>query len=132
MAFDPQTYKRAVTEEWRRAAQGWHDWIPKINDWLNDATEKMLDEAEVRLGSRVIDIAAGHEEIVQAPLRFASVEECLRWRREASGTMQEMLRGLDDEAKEATWAEIADALRQYETSEGFESPCELLVCSARK
>lgn len=282
MAFDPQAYKRAVTEEWRRAAQGWHDWIPKINDWLNDATEKMLDEAEIRLGSRVIDIAAGdggqslaaaarvgasgevlatdiapefvkianavasrmdlrqlraevmdaealavpdghfdaaisrlglmylpalekglleihralrpggrvsaivftsaektpffsipvslirkrrglpppepgqpgpfslgapdalarrlreagyedvHEEIVQAPLRFASVEECLRWRREASGTMQEMLRGLDDEAKEATWAEIADALRQYETSEGFESPCELLICSARK
>jgi len=59
MAFDPQAYKRAVTEEWRRAAQGWHDWIPKIHDWLNDATEKMLDEAEIRLGSRVIDIAAG-------------------------------------------------------------------------
>ena len=73
-----------------------------------------------------------HEKIVQAPLRFTSTAECLRWRREASGTMQEMLSGLDDEAKDAIWTEIEDALRRYETSEGFESPCELLICSARK
>jgi hypothetical protein len=46
--------------------------------------------------------------------------------------MQEMLGGLDDETRETIWMEIADALRKYETSEGFESPCELLICSARK
>jgi hypothetical protein len=46
--------------------------------------------------------------------------------------MQEMLNGLDDEAKAAIWSEIADALREYETDDGFESPCELLICSARK
>lgn len=282
MAFDPETYKRAVTQEWGRAAQGWHEWIPKINDWLNDSTEMMLDEAEIRLGDRVIDIAAGdggqsvaaaarvgrsgevlatdiapefvrianavasrlnlpqlraevmdaealsvpdgrfdaaisrlglmylpdlekglleihralraggrlsaivfttaektpffsvpvslirkrralpppeagqpgpftlgkpgvlagwlrqtgytdvREHVVSAPLRFASVEECLEWRREASGTMQAMLRGLDDDAQEAIWREVAAALRRYETREGFESPCELLVCSGCK
>ena len=37
MAFEPEAYKTAVTQEWGRAAQGWHDCIPKINDWLNDA-----------------------------------------------------------------------------------------------
>lgn len=282
MAFDPQAYKRAVTQKWGRAAQGWHDWIPKINDWLQDATEKMLDEVEIHIGSKVIDIAAGdggqsvaaaarvgvsgevlatdivpefvsianavasrmdlpqlraevmdaealsvpderfdaaisrlglmylpvlekglleihralrpggrisaivfttaektpffsipvslirkrrglpppepgqpgpfspgtpgvlagrpsnagfedvHEHIVKAPLRFASTDECLRWRREASGTTQEMLSGLDEKAKESIWMEIEDALREYETTEGFESPCELLICSARK
>ena len=72
------------------------------------------------------------EEVVRAPLRLTSADECLRWRREASGTMQEMLNGLDDESKEAIWNEIADALREYEADDGFESPCELLICSARK
>jgi SAM-dependent methyltransferase len=282
VAFDPKAYKQAVTLEWGRAAQGWHKWIPKINEWLSHATEAMLDEAEIRLGSKVIDIAAGdggqsvaaaarvgvsgevlatdiapefvdianavaarmhlpqlraevmdaealsvpdgsfdaaisrlglmylpdlgrglleihrtlrpggrisavvfttaertpffsvpvsiirkrrglpppepglpgpfslgkpgvltgrlreagfedvREKVVNAPLRLASADECLRWRREASGTMQEMLGGLDDETRETIWMEIADALRKYETSEGFESPCELLICSARK
>jgi hypothetical protein len=46
--------------------------------------------------------------------------------------MQVMLNGLDDVAREAIWNEIADALREYETDVGFESPCELLICSARK
>jgi SAM-dependent methyltransferase len=282
VVFDPEAYKRAVTQEWGRAAQGWHDWIPMIDAWLNHATAAMLDNADIRLGSKVIDIAAGdggqsiaaaarvgvsgevlatdiapefvkianavasymhlpqfhaevmdaealsvpndrfdaaisrlglmylpdlgrglleirralrpggrvsaivfttaektpffsipvsiirrrrglpppesgmpgpfslgkpgllagrlreagyedvREEVVRAPLRLASADECLRWRREASGTMQEMLNGLDDEAKEAIWNEIADALRDYETDDGFESPCELLICSARK
>lgn len=282
MAFDPAAYKQAVKEEWGRAAQGWHEWIPAINAWLDAATETMLDQAEVAIGSRVIDIAAGdggqsisaaervgptgevlatdiapefvdlatavagklglsqlkaevmdaealkrpdgcfdaaicrlglmylpdlnkglleikrvlrpggrlsaivfttaektpffsipvkmirqkrglpppepgqpgpfslgtpgllaesmrtagflnvHEEVVEAPLRFASAEECVRWRREASGTMQQMLSGLDDEAKEAIWIEITDAMRRFETADGFVSPCEVLICSAQR
>jgi ubiquinone/menaquinone biosynthesis C-methylase UbiE len=59
MAVDPVAYKQAVTQEWKRAAQGWHCWIPAINAWLNDATETMLDQAGAERGSRVIDIAAG-------------------------------------------------------------------------
>jgi hypothetical protein len=46
--------------------------------------------------------------------------------------MQEMLRGLDDVEVKDIWAEILAALQQFETPDGFESPCELLVCSARK
>jgi hypothetical protein len=72
------------------------------------------------------------EQIIDSPLRFGSAEECVRWRREASGTLQEMLSGLDEGAKEAIWREIEEALRQFETPRGFESPCELLVCSAAK
>lgn len=282
MAFDPVAYKQAVKEEWERAAQGWHRWIPAINEWLNLATETMLDQANVRNGSRVIDIAAGdggqsvaaaervgssgrvlatdiapefvklangvasrleltqleaevmdaedltladnqfdaaisrlglmylpnlqkglseimrvlrpggrvsavvfttaekaphfsipakvireklglpspepgqpgpfslgaagalagnfktagyqdvREETIEAPLRFASAKECVQWRREASGSMQQMLRSLDDEAKEGIWQEVEEAMGQFETQEGFESPCELLICSAVK
>lgn len=282
MAFDPVAYKQAVKDEWERAAQGWHHWIPAINAWLQGATETMLDRAEVKDGSRVIDIAAGdggqsvaaagrvgssgevlatdiapefvklanavasrlgltqlkaevmdaealtlpdnrfdaaisrlglmylpnlrtglleikrvlrpggrisaivftsaektpffsipvkliqerrglpapepgqpgpfslgpagvlagsfeaagyrdvREQVVEAPLRFASANECVRWRREASGTMQQMLSGLDEAAKENIWNEVEEALRQFETPDGFESPCELLICSAIK
>ncbi len=72
------------------------------------------------------------ERVVQAPLRFSSTEECLKWRREASGTMQQMLSGLDEVEREAMWAEIAAALSRFETAEGFVSPCELIVCSAAR
>lgn len=279
MTFDPVGYKQAIKEEWGRAAQGWHDWIPAINEWLETATEMMLDQAGVVCGSRVIDIAAGDggqsisaarrvgptgevlatdiapefvelangvagrlklmqleavvmdaedltcednrfdaaisrlglmylpdlqrglqeimrvlrpggklsvvvftsaektpffsvpvqlirdsrglpppepggpgpfslggagvlagefraagfgkvkESVIEAPLRFSSADECLRWRREASGTMRQMLSGLDQQTKDAIWDEVAAALRTFETKDGFESPCDLLICS---
>lgn len=282
MAFDPVAYKQAVTQEWDLAASGWHRWIPTVNTWLHDATEMMLDQADVKIGSRVLDIAAGdggqsvtaaarvgntgsvlatdiapefvklansvastmgliqlkavvmdaeqltlpddeydavisrlglmylpnlqqsllemkrvlhsggrisalvfttakktpffsipvklirenrglsppdpslpgpfslgapgvlasefktagykdvQEQILEAPLRFASAKECVRWRREASGTMQQMLNGLNDDAKERIWIEVEDALSQFESQSGFESPCELLICSGIK
>jgi SAM-dependent methyltransferase len=81
-------------------------------------------------------ITAGYcdvrEQAIDAPLRFASAEECVRWRREASGTMQQMLSGLTDDATEEIWRAVEDAMRRFETPDGFESPCELLVCSATK
>ncbi|MBS9718537.1 class I SAM-dependent methyltransferase [Pseudohalocynthiibacter aestuariivivens] len=282
MSFDADAYKKAVTEEWGRAAKGWHAWIPEINEWLKNATERMLDAAHVEHRHKVIDIAAGdggqsiaaaervglhgevlatdivpefveiatfvttkmglkqlkaavmdaeelsvpdkhydaaisrlglmylpnlqralaeigrvlkpggrvsavvfttadktpffsipvrlirerrglsapiagqpgpfslgmpgiladqferagfseiEEEVFDAPLRFRSAEECVRWRREASGTMQQMLSGMDDTAKAAIWSEIIEALKQFEDESGFESPCELLLCSATK
>jgi len=282
MTFDPVAYKQAITQEWERAAQGWHRWIPTINAWLEEATETMLDQAIIKEGGRVIDIAAGdggqsvaaaqrvgssgevlatditpefvklanavasktgltqlkgevmdaesltvpdnqydaaisrlglmylpnlqkglseikrvlrpggrvsaivfttaekapffsipvklirerrglpspepgqpgpfslgtpgvlaqnlvkagfqdtQEQVIEAPLRFVSAEECVRWRREASGTIQQMLTGLDDQKKGKIWKEIEEALRQFETAAGFESPCELLICSAIK
>lgn len=282
MAFDPIAYKQAIKEEWTRAAPGWHRWIPEINAWLREATEKMLDEAGVKAGRRVIDIAAGdggqsiaaadrvgasgevlatdiapefvrlanavaarmdlgqmkaevmdaealslpdgrfdcaisrlglmylpdlhtalseirrvlrpggriaavvfttadktpffsipvrmirekrglsapepgqpgpfslgapgvlakhlesasfrdiREHVIQAPLRFGSAAECVQWRREASGTIQQMLSSLDDETMERIWDEIEDAMRQFQSPRGFESPCELLICSAAR
>lgn len=280
MAFDAEAYKQAITQEWGRAAQGWHRWIPTINTWLEEATVIMLDRAGIEKGGRVIDIAAGdggqsvaaanrvgpsgevlatdiapefvrlantvaskmnltqlrakvmdaesldvpgahydaaisrlglmylphlqkglaelkrvlrpggrvsaivfttaektpffsipinmirarrdlpppepgqpgpfslgapgvlvknlveagfqdaQEQVIEAPLRFASAKECVRWRQEASGTMQQMLSGLDHNEKEEIWSEIEEVLRQFETTENFESPCELLICSA--
>jgi hypothetical protein len=38
-----------------------------------------------------------------------------------------MMAGMDEAGRAATWREIEDALKQYETPEGFVGPCEMLV-----
>jgi SAM-dependent methyltransferase len=57
--FDPDTYKRSTREQWQTAAEPWHRWGPTLEDWLSEATEAMLDMADVRAGGRVLDVAAG-------------------------------------------------------------------------
>ena len=59
ITFDPETYKRTTRQQWQDAAEAWHRWGPTIEDWLGDATTRMLDAAGVGTGSRVLDVAAG-------------------------------------------------------------------------
>jgi SAM-dependent methyltransferase len=59
ITFDPETYKRTTRQQWQDAAEAWHRWGPTIEDWLGDATERMLDAAGVVPGSSVLDVAAG-------------------------------------------------------------------------
>jgi SAM-dependent methyltransferase len=57
--FDPIKYKETTREQWQNAAEAWHRWGPTLGQWLGQATEIMLDMADIRAGSRVLDIAAG-------------------------------------------------------------------------
>ncbi len=57
--FDPVKYKETTREQWQTAAEPWHRWGPTVDKWLGQATEKMLDMAEVGPGARVLDVAAG-------------------------------------------------------------------------
>jgi SAM-dependent methyltransferase len=57
--FDPVRYKETTREQWQAAAEPWNRWGPTIAQWLDPATEIMLDMAGVRAGSRVLDVAAG-------------------------------------------------------------------------
>ena len=57
--FDPITFKATTRAQWEAAAQAWHDWGPAIEAWLGPATTVMLDDARLKPGSRVLDIAAG-------------------------------------------------------------------------
>jgi SAM-dependent methyltransferase len=59
ITFNPETYKRTTRQQWQDAAEAWDRWGPTIEDWLGDATERMLDAAGVGPGSRVLDVAAG-------------------------------------------------------------------------
>lgn len=66
-------------------------------------------------------------ETVSAPLRMPSAADCVRFERESFGALHQMLGGLSEVERDATWEEIASELRQFEGPDGFEGPCELLV-----
>jgi SAM-dependent methyltransferase len=57
--FGPVKYKETTREQWQAAADAWHRWGSKFEEWLGQATEIMLDVAGVGPGSRVLDVAAG-------------------------------------------------------------------------
>ncbi|HEV8626367.1 MAG TPA: methyltransferase domain-containing protein [Acidimicrobiia bacterium] len=59
MAFDPVQYKTTTRQQWEDASEAWHRWGPTLEDWLGQATERMLDAAGVGAGARVLDVAAG-------------------------------------------------------------------------
>jgi SAM-dependent methyltransferase len=57
--FDPIKYKETTRQQWQTAAEPWYRWGPTVEEWLGQATEMMLDMAQVGSGSRVLDVAAG-------------------------------------------------------------------------
>jgi hypothetical protein len=69
---------------------------------------------------------------VDAPVRFSSAAECVRFERESFGALHQMLAGLDEAGREAAWEEIESELGRFEGPDGFEGPCELLVAAGTK
>ena len=63
---------------------------------------------------------------------MASVAECLRFERESFGALHQMLSGLDEPEREDAWDEIERELSQFDTSGGFEGPCELIVAAGTR
>ncbi len=59
LVFDAAKFKTTTRAQWENAAEAWHRWGPFLGRWLGPATERMLDLAGVREGSRVLDVAAG-------------------------------------------------------------------------
>ena len=64
---------------------------------------------------------------VRAPVRMPSAAECVRFERESFGALHQMLAGLSEPEREEAWSEIEQELSQFETQDGFEGPCELIV-----
>lgn len=81
-----------------------------------------LEEAYRRAGFREITMRT-----VAAPLRMPSAEAYLRFARESFGALHQMLAGLPEAEQAATWAEIAQELRQFEGPDGFVGPCEMVI-----
>ncbi|MDH4325004.1 MAG: class I SAM-dependent methyltransferase [Betaproteobacteria bacterium] len=56
---DAEAFKSATRRQWDRAAPGWNAHTAQIREWLQPATDAMLEMAGVRRGTRVLDVAAG-------------------------------------------------------------------------
>jgi len=69
---------------------------------------------------------------IEAPLRMASAADCVRFERDSFGALHQMLAGLPEGERPAVWEEIAEALAEFETGDGFIGPCELLVVTGTK
>ena len=283
MTFDSVQYKTSTRQQWQDYASGWNDWAPRLESWLGDATERMLDLAGITTGSNVLDVAAGaggqsvaagrrvgptgtvlatdlspaildhaqraatmagltnlttkeldgealrelpaeifdaaisrvgliyfpnrqealsgilhalrqggrfatvtystaatngffslpvsiirdraklpppaagqpgpfsradpavlerdltqagfHDVVVEtinAPVRLPSAADCVRFERESFGALHQMLGSLDNDEQADVWAEIEEALSQYNTADGFVGPCELVIAGAAR
>ena len=86
-----------------------------------------LEAAYEEAGYREAEVRA-----VDAPVRFSSAAECVRFERESFGALHAMLATVPEGERGEVWAEIEDELRQFEGPEGFVGPCELLVGAATK
>ena len=67
-----------------------------------------------------------------SPLRMASAAECVAFERESFGALHQMLAGLPEPDREAAWAEIGQALAEFDGPDGFVGPCEMLVVSGTR
>jgi len=81
-----------------------------------------IEDAYRRTGFTDIEVRR-----ISAPLRLASAAECVRFERESFGALHQMMGGLSEPEREETWGEIEQELSRFETADGFEGPCELIV-----
>lgn len=65
---------------------------------------------------------------VDSPVRLPAAADCVRFERESFGALHQMMASMSEAERDATWAEIADTLAQFESPDGgFVGPCEMLV-----
>lgn len=82
----------------------------------------VLEAAFAKAGFRDIETR-----LVSAPLRMPASIDCVRFEQESFGALHQMLSTLDEAGKQDAWCEIADELAKFQTSSGFEGPCEMVV-----
>ena len=59
---DPVEFRQGQRQQWNSAATGWRKWSELIDGAASSVSERLVELAGVRRGSRVLDIAAGYGE----------------------------------------------------------------------
>ena len=81
-------------------------------------------------------LAAGFRDItvttVPSPVRLPSAADCVRFEQESFGALHQMLSKLDENGKAEAWQEITEQLAQFDSPQGFEGPCEMLVVTGTR
>ena len=60
--MDPAEFRQGQRDQWDTAATGWRKWSELIDSGASAISERLVELAEVKPGSRVIDVAAGYGE----------------------------------------------------------------------
>ena len=87
----------------------------------------VLEAAYANAGFEDVDVRP-----LDAPVRFPTAADCVRFERESFGALHAMLAGVTPAERDQAWREIEAELRQFEGRDGFEGPCQLLIGSARR
>ena len=66
-------------------------------------------------------------QVIDAPLRFLSAADCLRFARVSFGALCQMLFSPPAYDREAAWDEVSAELKEFEGPDGFTGTCRLLV-----
>ncbi|MBT2323284.1 methyltransferase domain-containing protein [Variovorax paradoxus] len=84
--------------------------------------EGVLEAAFAKAGLRDIEVRK-----VPSPVRLPSAAECVRFERESFGALHQMMVSLSEAQRAEAWQAIEEALRAFESGDGFVGPCEMLV-----
>lgn len=60
--LESKRYKEAERQSWNNVAAGWQKWWKTIERSAEKVSRRLIELAEVKPGSRVLDIATGIEE----------------------------------------------------------------------
>jgi ubiquinone/menaquinone biosynthesis C-methylase UbiE len=58
-ALDSKQYKEAERQSWNSVAAGWQKWWKTIERGTEKVSRRLVELAEIKPGSRVLDIATG-------------------------------------------------------------------------
>ncbi len=70
--------------------------------------------------------------VVSTPLRMPSARDCIRFERESFGGFNQMMAQLSTPERESIWDEVEEAMKRYESPDGFIAPCESIVAVGYK
>jgi SAM-dependent methyltransferase len=87
----------------------------------------VLETAYANAGFGEVDVRP-----LEAPVRFPTAAECVRFERESFSALHAMLAGVGPAERDDVWREIEAELRQFEGPDGFEGPCQVLIGCARR
>ena len=73
-AIDPADFRDVQHKQWDSAATGWKEWSEFSDSAYGHISERLMELADVRPGSRVLDIAAGYGEPALTAARKAGSE----------------------------------------------------------
>ncbi len=71
---DPAEFREGQRTQWNSAASGWRKWNELIDAGASGVSERLVELAEVKPGSHVIDIGAGYGEPTLSAARAAGPE----------------------------------------------------------